>query len=200
MKIRLTISAIIAAGVVAGIVAFKPAVNTTTPKPGEVIDSLNGVYVYENGGVHRTYGRHVTPDQYNLGIKYQCVEFVKRYYYQQLHHKMPDTYGDAKDYFDPNTQDGSLNKARNLFQYVNGSKSKPRPDDLVVFGPTVFNAYGHVAIISQVTDNEVEIIQQNAGTFSGTRARFALKNNSGNWFIASTRIKGWLRIPGMQRQ
>lgn len=53
---------------------------------GQERDRLNGVAVYHNGGVDHSSGRHLSPDGYNLGIKYQCVEFVKRYYYQRLNH------------------------------------------------------------------------------------------------------------------
>ncbi|MCR5077115.1 MAG: CHAP domain-containing protein, partial [Prevotella sp.] len=47
---------------------------------GVAVDSLDGVYVYYNGGVSQSSGRN-TIDGYNVGIRYQCVEFVKRYYY-----------------------------------------------------------------------------------------------------------------------
>ncbi|MFA0963395.1 hypothetical protein AB9P05_16445 [Roseivirga sp. BDSF3-8] len=46
-------------------------------------------------------GRNLTPDGYNLGLKYQCGEFMKRYYYLHLNHKMPDSYGHARDFFNP---------------------------------------------------------------------------------------------------
>jgi len=48
--------------------------------------------VYYNGSVGHVSGRNLVPDGYNPGLKYQCVEFVKRYYYQHLNHKIPDSY------------------------------------------------------------------------------------------------------------
>ena len=51
-------------------------------------------------------GRNVTVDGYNLGLKYQCVEFVKRYYYKHYRHKMPNSYGNAKDFFIAQISDG----------------------------------------------------------------------------------------------
>ena len=39
-------------------------------KSGAVIDSLNGVYVYENGGMRNSHGRSYTKGGYNLGLKY----------------------------------------------------------------------------------------------------------------------------------
>ncbi|MBP7166250.1 MAG: CHAP domain-containing protein [Bacteroidia bacterium] len=161
---------------------------------GQALDSLNGVVVYYNGAVDHTEGRNTSPDNYNIGIRYQCVEFVKRYYYEHLHHKMPDSYGHAKDFFNEEIPDGQLNKQRNLIQYRNGGVTQPFVDDLVVFAPTVFNSYGHVAIVSGVTENEVEIIQQNPGPFGKSREKFALVKTANGWKIANERILGWLRL------
>ncbi len=51
-----------------------------TYEVGDKVDSLNGVYVYYNSNVGNVSGRNLASDGYNLGLKYQCVEFVKRYY------------------------------------------------------------------------------------------------------------------------
>ena len=161
---------------------------------GQALDSLNGVVVYYNGAVDHTEGRNTSLDNYNIGIRYQCVEFVKRYYYEHLHHKMPDSYGHAKDFFNEEIPDGQLNKQRNLIQYRNGGVTQPFVDDLVVFAPTVFNSYGHVAIVSGVTENEIEIIQQNPGPFGKSREKFALVKTANGWKIANERILGWLRL------
>lgn len=160
---------------------------------GEPVDELNGVAVYYNGGVGHTEGRHLTADGYNLGLKYQCVEFVKRYYFEHLNHRMPDTYGHARDFFDPALSEGVRNPQRALIQYRNGGSSKPKPDDLMVFGPTLLNPYGHVAIVSHVSDTRVEIIQQNPGPFGSSREQLTLVSQNGGWLCGSTRILGWLR-------
>ena len=160
---------------------------------GQPLDSLNNVVVYYNGGVDNNSGRNTSADNYNIGIKYQCVEFVKRYYYQHLKHKMPDAFGNAKDFFDKEVADGELNKKRNLIQCKNGSKTKPKPDDLLIFSGSTFNKYGHVAIISSVSDNEIEIIQQNPGPFGKSRDNIKLKNIDNLWTLDNDRILGWLR-------
>ena len=162
-------------------------------KVGQPLDSLNGVKVYYNGGVDHVLERNVTKDNYNLGLKYQCVEFVKRYYYEHLNHKMPDAYGHAKDFFDPKVKDGEFNAKRNLVQYTNPSKSKPQFGDLVIFSGSVLNRFGHVAIISKVSEDEVEIIQQNPGPFSSSRENFTLETQKGNYKIDNDRLLGWLR-------
>ena len=162
-------------------------------KVGQKIDSLNGVAVYYNGGVGNVDGRVLSKDGYNLGLKYQCVEFVKRYYYEELNHKMPDSYGHARDFFNSQIKDGKINKQRNLKQYKNLSKSKPKVNDLVIYSATSLNKYGHVSIVSKVTENKVEIIQQNPGPFGNSREKYDLINENGKWKIKNDRILGWLR-------
>ena len=162
-------------------------------KVGQALDSLDGVKVYYNGGVDHVLERNVTKDNYNLGLKYQCVEFVKRYYYEHSNHKMPDAYGHAKDFFDAEVKDGELNLKRNLIQFTNPSQSKPEVGDLMVFSGSVLNKFGHVAIISKVSQNEVEIIQQNPGPFSSSREVFEVKIHRENYKIDNKRVLGWLR-------
>ncbi len=161
---------------------------------GQKLDSLNGVYVYYNGGVGHTGKRNLGPDGYNIGLTYQCVEFAKRYYYQYYKHRMPDTYGHAKDFFDSDLRDGELNKKRNLVQYTNPGFSKPCVGDLVIFSGHPANKYGHVAIISCVMQNEVEIIQQNPGPFASSRVRYSLAFTNKQYIIKHERLLGWLRM------
>lgn len=165
--------------------SFFKAYNT-----GQKIDSLNGVYVYYNGKMSNVSGRN-TINGYNVGLKYQCVEFVKRYYLEELNHKMPNSYGHAKNFFQKGLKDGSKNKARNLRQYTNPSQSKPQVNDLIIFDAHLFNKYGHVAIVADVSENSVEIIQQNTGTT--TRETLKLKFNDNKWHIENHRVLGWLR-------
>jgi surface antigen len=162
-------------------------------KIGQTIDSLNGVLVYYNGGVGNATERNLAPGGYNLGMKYQCVEFVKRYYYEHLNHKMPDSYGNAKDFFDSSLSDGQLNEKRNLIQYNNPSKSKPQVDDLIIFGGTLFNRFGHVVIVSKVSETAIEIIQQNPGPYGKPRVTIGLEHQNDVWILKNDRVLGWLR-------
>ncbi|MFB9079063.1 CHAP domain-containing protein [Flavobacterium procerum] len=191
-KITLLIISVLVLGY-AGIKIVKKINLNSDYKIGQALDSLNGVKVYYNGGVDNIEGRNVTKDNYNLGLKYQCVEFVKRYYYEHYNHKMPDAYGHAKDFFDSKIEDGNLNKSRGLIQYKNPSKSKPKVGDLVIFSGSLLNRFGHVAIISNVSENEIEIIQQNPGPFGSSREIFDLKEQDGNYKIGNERLLGWLR-------
>lgn len=162
---------------------------------GQAVDSLNHVKVYYNGEVGNVQGRNVAEDGYNLGLKYQCVEFVKRYYYEYYNHKMPDSYGNAKDFFNAEVKDGTVNQQRNLIQYQNPGKSKPQTGDLIILGETSGNPYGHVAIVSEVQEDEVEIIQQNPGKGGNSRVWLNYSvNQEGNYEYSNDRVLGWLRM------
>lgn len=175
-----------------GLVGFsifnKIDVNKTV-NVGDAIDNLNGVAVYHNGPTSNVLGRN-TVDGYNLGLKYQCVEFVKRYYYHHLHHKMPDSWGHAKSFFNQSVADGAINKQRNLTQYTNPSASKPQVDDILIFDENPDNEFGHVAIISKVTNNTIEIVQQN---MPKSRVNHTIMYKDNKWTIVGSDILGWLR-------
>jgi len=166
---------------------------TLVPAPppgiGAPIDSLHGVVVHHNGGMGNVSGRNIV-DGYNVGLRYQCVEFVKRYYLERFGHRMPNSYGHAKDFFDVSVPDGELNPDRGLVQFSNPGTTKPAAGDLLVLDAWPGNPYGHVAIIAEVRDGEVEVVQQNTGS---TRERFDLDLTDDRWRIGHRRALGWLR-------
>jgi len=157
---------------------------------GDVLDSYKGVNVFYNGNNYgENHGKSYSKDGYYYGYKWQCVEYVKRFYYEVKGHKIPDVYGNAKDFFDINTEHGHLNKRRGLIQYRNGENEKPKADDLLVFTDTKF---GHVVIVTEVGDDYIEVIQQNMG--SSSRYKFTLKYKNKKYFIGGKRSPaGWLR-------
>jgi len=161
---------------------------------GEVLDSHNGIPVYYNGENYTNVsGRNVTSDGYNLGLKYQCVEFVKRYYYEHYNHKMPNSYGHAKEFFDKTLLDKDFNEERGLLQFRNVRTHKPMPGDMLIYDAYPNNPFGHIGIITEVGDDYVELIQQNFGT--KTRQKLKLVEFAGIYTIADYDILGWLRSP-----
>lgn len=157
---------------------------------GREIDSYKNIKVYYNGIIYtKAYGKNYSEDGYYYGQKWQCVEYIKRFYHQEKQHKMPDVYGNATDFFDSDVKQGELNKRRNLVQYKNGGNVKPCSDDLIVFTDTKF---GHVAIVTEVTANYVEVIQQNV--YGKTRKRYELLIKDGGYYVGTKRKPaGWLR-------
>lgn len=140
---------------------------------GEVVDVWRGVVVRANGQPYdRSHGRHYAADGYYYGRMWQCVEFVKRFYYDHYGHVFPDGMGHAKSFFDPEVAHGGWNARRGLRQFVNGGGEAPRPGDLVVWTQ---GTYGHVAIVCRVEGDFVEVIQQNVR--EGSRWRLATDGN-----------------------
>lgn len=159
-------------------------------KIGKEIDKYKSVPIYYNGLFYaRSYGENYSNDGYYYGYRWQCVEYVKRFYYDAKNHSMPDGYGNAKDFFDENLEDGMLNERRNLIQYKNGGTIKPQEDDLIVFNDT---KYGHVAIVTKVTDKYVEVIQQNV--YGKPREKHKLVKKNDMYFVGDKhKPAGWLR-------
>jgi hypothetical protein len=130
---------------------------------GDSLGSFNGVTAYYNsGGINSCGNRHWSSDgAYSFGFKWQCVEFIRRYYYEALNYKMPNRWGNASDYFIENIPSGSMNTERGLVQYHNGN-IMPQINDLLIF-QNMAGGLGHVSIVTNVTDSRISTIAQNIG-------------------------------------
>ena len=160
---------------------------------GGELAQVNGIPIYSNGtGINSCTDeenrRHLAADGYSYGLKWQCVEFVRRYYKDYLNHTMPVQWGNAKDYFREEIKHGELNKERGLIQYRNNSPKKPQKNDILIF-PKMAGGLGHVAIVTEIRDNSIVVAQQNA---SPAIATFELTNKNGIWSISND-CAGFLR-------
>ncbi len=157
---------------------------------GREVGSYKRVPVYQNGKqIEQSHGRNYGVDGYYYGEKWQCVEYVKRFYYLVKDHKMPDVMGNARDFYDPSVSQGKLNKQRGLIQYRNGGNVKPKIDDILVFTDT---KYGHVAIVTDVGSDYIEVIQQNVN--GQVRQKIRLTKKKSNYYVGTTRKpSAWLR-------
>jgi surface antigen len=162
---------------------------------GTVIETQDGVPVYDNGPIFSiSHGRSFAADGTYFGQKWQCVEFVKRYLYSARGHVMPNGMGNAASFFDGDTPQGALNEKRGMLQYRQGGTEPPRRGDLIVFAAVA--GYGHVAIVSDIASNTIEIVQQNA---SPPRQRLPMTVVDGGYRVDhSSPTLGWLRVPSMQ--
>ncbi|MFA6809052.1 MAG: CHAP domain-containing protein, partial [Eubacteriales bacterium] len=96
---------------------------------GTKIDEYKGIAVYSNGTNYMSsHGLNFSDSGYYYGYKWQCVEFVKRFYYEVYNHQMPDGAGNAKYFFNPMLGQGEFNEQRGLIQYCNGGNVKPQLD------------------------------------------------------------------------
>lgn len=158
---------------------------------GDSVDSFNGVIVYNNGMDYpKSHGKHYNKDSsFYYGKKWQCVEYIKRYYFDHLHFVMPNGMGNAKDFFDSSVKHGQLNKQRGLSQFQNDNTGAPKVNDILIFG----GKYGHVAIVTSVNEKEIEVIQQNI--YMTPRETIPLSFANGRYSVGKKRKpNGWLRL------
>lgn len=162
------------------------------PEIGDVLDSHSDVPVHYNGKSYKkSHASRYSKDGYYYGKAWQCVEYAKRFYFDAKGHRMPNVWGHARDFFNPAVPHGALNPDRGLVQFDNGGATCPAVDDLVVFRT---GSFGHVAIVSAVGEDYVEMVQQNVGTKA--RDRWKLKRGKGKFqIVAKYPPAGWLRVP-----
>ncbi|MBP8966207.1 MAG: CHAP domain-containing protein, partial [Paludibacteraceae bacterium] len=157
--------------------------NCVTPF-GTLLGSFNGVDAYSNcntnyySEIHNYWGGTYT------GIKWQCVEYVNRYYKIVYGLDLFGTkcFGNANSYY-------SNAKNAGLLAYPNGGSIAPQVGDILCSNGMT---YGHVAIVMEVGTNFVKVIHQN---FSNSNC-FMTLNRSGNTvsgFNGNYPIEGWVR-------
>ena len=132
------------------------------------------------------------PDVYGSdGYKYQCVEYVRRFYRiaMGVDTTVSAWRGNGVDYYGTAT-------SRGLVAYANGGTEAPQPGDIMCYSG---HTYGHVAIVKGISSNSVDFIEQNV--HRETCFRTSTLSNSNGRFTVSTlgtgyTVQGWLRKPG----
>lgn len=163
--------------------------------------SFNGVTAYSNESssrestVYNYQYESSTGTNYNLGFKWQCVEYCNRYYFQVYRKKIRIAGTNAVDYF-------GTASSRGLVSYANGGTEPPKPGDILCFkGGT--GGYGHVSICRFVSSTAVNVCQQNV-TCTTRDSNFAhsMAVKSGKYTVSGASLgktyvcQGWLRVPG----
>lgn len=153
---------------------------------GKVLGTFNRVNVICNTGRKQNIG-----DGW-----YQCVEFCKRYYKDVYGKTLGSFQGKARNLF-------GLANSKGLDAFRNGGSVAPRPGDILCFDWGTKNKQGeylgHVAIIMEVSDNQIKIAQQNSGT-EALGAAWApiggVLSRNGNTISAPSgfKVQGWVRI------
>lgn len=158
------------------------------PPCGTELASYRGVAARSNGA--NQYTGESCAGRGPYGLQYQCVEYVRRFYDEAME---IDTglwpRMNAVDFFARANDLGLVTYENSL------ADSPPAPDDILVFASNK-NAYGHIAIVTQVNDDLVEVIEQN-WSLSGM-ATLSLLSDSTGFSIAprgSYYALGWLRLP-----
>jgi surface antigen len=153
---------------------------------GAVVGGFNGISAYSNGSVSYDSKSYST-----CGLKWQCVEYVNRYYYQKLAHKNLKGTGNAKDYY-------STAASKGLSAHPNGGAVKPQVGDMLT---STAQSWGHIAIVREVGSNYVKVIHQNwTNSPADNSMTLSMTASGGKYtvagFSASYPVKGWLRRSG----
>ncbi|MEZ4384394.1 MAG: CHAP domain-containing protein [Nannocystaceae bacterium] len=153
---------------------------------GAVVGSFNGVTAYSNSSTSYNSGTYSC-----CGLKWQCVEYVNRYYYQALGHKNLKGTGNANNYF-------GTAASKELAAYANGGTVKPQVGDMIVSNG---GTYGHIGIIRAVGSTSVTVIHQNWANSTADDAKTLSMTVSGGKytiaaFSASYPVAGWMRRTG----
>ena len=172
------------------------------PAPyGALLGTYDGVEVRSNQ-------RGITPPDNQrrgtYGLEYECVEFVNRFYAQVFHHSNMSGMGNANDYF-------GKASALGLAGFENGGTVPPRVNDIMAFkggkqDPQTGERHGHVAIIREVTQSTIVLVQQNYT--STAPADLYLTDTlvvvNGHYIVGNLGTgadalvpQGWLREPGV---
>ncbi len=150
---------------------------------GCVLTTLDGVEVRYNG----LYGQG--QGAYEFGYKWQCVELIQRYYFAKFNYPKIWAPYYAYQTFDSNGHPASMTA------FPNGGPTVPERGDILVFGKTSWNPYGHVALVQAVHDGLVSFVEQNVFDIGEDSLPMDLRNNMGTRWPYGP-VLGWLRETG----
>lgn len=153
---------------------------------GEQTGDFNSVIAYSNGTTGNTSNINNTYNSYATGMKWQCDEYVNRYYKQVYNQEIRVAGQIANDYYQNASE-------RGLEAYPNDSSEPPQVGDILVSE----NGDGHLAIVREVQANKIFVIQQNWSN-NGADNRYPIARNGNHVFPFDGKkgnyaVKGWLR-------
>ena len=167
--------------------------NNSTPLP--VVDptdsngcSHNDVLGFFHGEAIRCHSEKSSRGPY--GLENQCVEFVNRFLARHLGYKNLTRTGHAYSYY-------TRAKVKGLRRYPQGGRVKPQPYDLLILRKQD-GGFGHVSVVSSVTDTQVCVVQQNTHPkFEPWHTCYRLVSDSNRYRIEGTflPVLGWSRLP-----
>jgi len=158
---------------------------------------INGVTIYDRpkkGKKDDTYhvaNKRGAYDGMVYGLKYQCVEFARRYYIQKFHVTFPEV-DNAYDLFNLKHATDLRTKKKIRFHAIPNSMDVwPQRGDMIIWkSEGQYHPTGHVAIMKEVVNRSiVTIVEQNGKTKNGQR----------NIQIHHPGILGWIRLSDNQQ-
>jgi hypothetical protein len=129
---------------------------------------------------------------FNYGMKWQCVEYVNRFYYDVFGINVSG--GNGNTYFTRLIDESKFVVNNNGKLNKNGEPNKkPKVGDILCFSTP--EPFGHVGIIREVTDDEVIMVNQNFSNTSNDNSiiyKYKFENNLYTIIEKSMKIQGWI--------
>jgi glutathionylspermidine amidase/synthetase len=158
------------------------------------------VAAYSNGNDSHTPEESSYLYKVYTGIKWQCVEFARRWLFIRKGCVFHEIVGAADIWTEvDNVQRVVDRKCFNFQKYPNGSPSPPKNESLLIYkrSPEI-GLYGHVAVIVDVLVNSIRVAEENYDAYywSGNYSReipYVVKD--GKYYIEDKDpISGWMSL------
>lgn len=118
----------------------------------------NGTPAYSNGG--SAHGKSGFESNGSLGMKWQCVEFSRRWLWDHAGLMLPDIHIAAQIFSIPYVFNAAGEQVE-VRPVRNNSTEKPTPNSFIIYCSAVGSFPGHIGVIVEVTDTEVRVADQN---------------------------------------
>ena len=143
---------------------------------GDQVGSYNNVIAYSNNSSDSGGSNYV--NSYRTGLKWQCVEYCRRYYYMVFGIEMG-----------ANTNaNGFYGNGWGLSKAANGGTQPPVLGAILC---SASGAAGHVAIVREVGSNYIKVIQQNWNNTTDDNAHVFNMTVSGGHYTVNTTAGGY---------
>lgn len=137
-----------------------------------------------------------------LGIKWQCVEYARRWLYKNkgLVFGDVDTASDIWTKINHFTRPAT-DESIALESHLNGASKPPAPGDLIIYSKEYLNT-GHVAVVTAVYEaaGVVHVAEQNFLNQRWPALTYArvipLVRHAGEYWLLDSYVLGWKRIAG----
>lgn len=145
---------------------------------GSNVGSFQGVPAYSNGTNGTASNQYNTVNGYRTGMKWQCVEYVSRFYWLVYGRQIAG--GNANSFY---------GNGKGLNRRANGGSVRPQVGDILC---SASGGYGHVAIVREVGSNYIVVIHQNwANTSADNAKRMTMTVSNGRYTVAAAGSYSW---------
>ena len=161
----------------------------------KALGEVNNVISYANNNTDaNNYVNNIYANNIYTGLKWQCVEFARRYLIINYNITF-DSIDNAYNIFDlPYFISLKNNMIIPIRKYVNGSKTPPMKDSLLIWNSD-HKKTGHVAIITNINNDMITIAEQNYNNNSWNGNNYSRKLKivfDNGYYIKSNNILGWI--------